>query len=74
MHFMQTSTLKGDDRPPKFAPTGSNGIMLGYKLHPGGKWRHEYLVSDIHEFDQVDFKDTADHKTMLKVRVQRRCG
>ena len=41
VHFMQTKTLKDDDRSAKFAPTGAIGILLGYKLHPGGQWRHE---------------------------------
>ena len=40
VHFMQTKTLKDDDKAAKFAPTGATGILLGYKLHPGGKWRH----------------------------------
>ena len=43
----KTKTLKDDDRPAKFAPTGAIGILLGYKLHPGGKWRHEYIVGDV---------------------------
>ena len=63
VHFMQTKTLKDDDRPAKFAPTGATGILLGYKLHPGGKWRHEYIVADVREFDAVDFRATSDPKT-----------
>ena len=70
VHFMQTKTLKDDDRPAKFAPTGATGILLGYKLHPGGKWRHEYIVADVREFDAVDFHATSDPKKRRKVREQ----
>ena len=31
VHFMQTKTLKDDDRSAKFAPTGAIGILLGLK-------------------------------------------
>ena len=44
--------------------------MLGYKLHPGGKWRHDYLFADIQEFDSIDFRNTSDPKRMRKVRKQ----
>jgi len=67
---MQTQTLKDDDKAAKFAPTGATGILLGYKLHPGGKWRHEYIVADIREFDNVDFRSTSDPKKRRKVREQ----
>ena len=70
VHFMQTKTLKDDDKAAKFAPTGATGILLGYKLHPGGKWRHEYIVADMREFDNVDFRATSDPKKRRKVREQ----
>ena len=70
VHFMQTKTLKDDDKPAKFAPTGATGILLGYKLHPGGKWRHEYIVADMREFDNIDFRATSDPKKRRKVREQ----
>ena len=63
-------TLKDDDRPAKFAPTVANGILLGYKLHPGGKWRHEYIVADVRVFDAVDFRANSDPKRRRKVREQ----
>ena len=70
VHFMQTKTLKDDDKAAKFAPTGATGILLGYKLHPRGNWRHEYIVADIREFDNVDFRATSDPKKRRKVREQ----
>ena len=65
---MQTKTLKDDDKAAKFAPTVATGILLGYKLHPGGKLRHEYIVADIREFDSVDFRATSDPMKRRKVR------
>ena len=67
---MQTKTLKDEDRPAKFAPTGATGILLGYKLHTGGKWPHEYIFADTREFDNVDFRATSDPKKRRKVPEQ----
>ena len=36
----------------------------------GGKWRHEYIVADVREFDNVDFRATSDPKKRRKVREQ----
>ncbi len=46
------------------------GILLGYRLHPGGRWRHEYQVAELPEFAGVDLKYDASPKQMKKIRVQ----
>ena len=38
----------------KFDPKAVPGIFLGYKMHPGGTWRGEYVVAELHEFDDMD--------------------
>ena len=29
---------------PKFEPRGCSGILVGYRLQPGGKWARDYQV------------------------------
>jgi hypothetical protein len=48
----------------KFDPKGVPGIFLGYKLHPGGKWKSEYLVAELHEFDDMD--DVANGRVSIQ--------
>ena len=67
---MRTPTLSQDDKPPKFAPIGCVGILLGYRVHPGGRWRHEYQVAELPEFAGVDLKYDTGPKEMKKIRVQ----
>jgi hypothetical protein len=70
VHFMRTKTLTGEDKPAKFAPIGAVGILLGYRLHPGGKWRHEYEVAELPEFADLDLAYNSKPKQMRKIRVQ----
>ncbi len=70
VHFMRTKTLKGEAKPAKFAPMGAVGILLGYRLHPGAKWRHEYQVAELPEFADLDLAYDAKPKQMRKIRVQ----
>ena len=35
---------------PKFSTKSTPGIFLGYHLLPGGKWKGDYLVSELEEF------------------------
>ena len=70
VHFLRSNTIKKDDRPPKFAPTGASGVILGYRLHPGCKWRHEYIVAELDAFVDVDFRFDANPKQTPKVRTQ----
>ena len=70
VHFLRSNTIKKDERPPKFAPTGADGVILGYRLHPGCKWRHEYIVADFDAFVGVDFRFDADPKQTPKIRTQ----
>ena len=67
--FMRTSTLSKKDKPAKFAPTACVGILLGYRMHPGGNWRHEYEVAELPEFAGMDFAYNAKPKQMNKIRI-----
>ena len=40
---------------PKFEPRGQAGILVGYRLHNGGKWTHDYLVFPVRYFDDYDY-------------------
>ena len=42
--FKPTPVKQEIERSLKFAPKSEPGIFLGYHLHPGGRWRGEYLV------------------------------
>ncbi len=46
------------------------GVLLGYRLHPGGKWQHEFQVAELPEFAATDFKYNANPKQMNKIRLQ----
>ena len=70
VHFLRSNTIKRDDRPPKFAPTGANRVILGYRLHPGCKCRHEYIVAELNAFVDVDFRFDANPKQTPKIRTQ----
>ena len=64
---MRTKTLTKDDKPPKFAPTACEGVLLGYRLQPGGRWRNEFLVAELPEFANIDFAYNAKPKEMYKI-------
>ena len=36
------------------------GVFVGYRLAPGGKWNGEYLVYDLDDFRNMDFRFDAD--------------
>ena len=38
------SQVEDAEKPGKFAPRAIPGLMMGYKIHPGGDWRGEYFV------------------------------
>ena len=66
---MRKPTLENKDRPPKFAPVGCVGILLGYRTHPGGKWRHEYQVVELPGFADLDLAYNTRPQEMSKIRV-----
>ena len=68
--FLRTPVIKQENKPPKFAPTGVRGIILGYRIHPGGRWRKEYEVAELNDFVGVDLAFDAPAAQMQKVRVQ----
>jgi hypothetical protein len=46
---------------PKFAPSASPGLMLGYRMMPAGKWRGEYLVASLDDIQAAYDKGHAVH-------------
>ena len=62
VNFMRTPTLTKDDKPPKFAPTACEGVLLGYRLQAGGRWKNELRVAELPEFANVDFAYNAKPK------------
>ena len=67
--FMRTPTLVQADKPPKFAPTGVRGVLLGYRLQPGCRWKHEFEVAELTEFEDLDFAYNASPKQVRNIRV-----
>ena len=35
---------------PKFDTATRPGLMLGYHVHPGGRWSKDYLIADLDDF------------------------
>ena len=50
--FKPSPTKGHTDKP---LPTGQQGIFLGYRIAPGGRWNGEYLVENIEYFAGLDF-------------------
>jgi len=51
--IFKPSPTKGHvDKP---LPTGQQGIFLGYRFAPGGRWNGEYLVENLEYFAGLDF-------------------
>ena len=44
--------------------------MIGCKLMPGGRWKHEYEVADLREFLDMNFAHEANPTCLTKLRVQ----
>ena len=44
----------------KAAPRMQYGVLLGYRLAPGGRWSGEYIVADLDDFVGKDFSIDAD--------------
>ena len=56
--FRQTPSK--DDELPKLAPNASPGVLMGYKLLPGGSWNKEYYVAPLTDFKFVDLSVDGD--------------
>merc|ERR1712078_780423 len=50
-------------RLPKFGPNAVPGIFLGWHIHPGGRWKGEYLVAYWPDFQElgIEAKRIAVH-------------
>ena len=49
---------------PKFSPRGERGIIVGCRLHNGGRWAKDYQVFPIRYFDNYDY---SRPRTMLEL-------
>ena len=54
----------------KFAPRGSEGIMLGHHLEPGGLFKGDYLVVNIDNFLIEGNPKSTIHRVMEVVRAR----
>jgi len=52
----------------KFEPKAIPGVFLGYHLHPGGKWRGEYMVAPLREFNGVPFDQLVGKVSVHRIR------
>ena len=66
--IFKPSPTKGHvDKP---LPTGQQGIFLGYRFAPGGRWNGEYLVENLEYFAGLDFSsDAVGHSRVLSPHV-----
>ena len=51
-------------------PRGQQGILVGYRLHNGGKWTHDYLVFPIRYFDEYDYSRPRQLLELTPVTTQ----
>ena len=47
-----------------------SGILLGYRIHPGGLWKKEYEVAELNDFVEVDLAYDTKATELRKVRIQ----
>ena len=55
---------------PKFAPRGERGVLVGYRLHSGGRWTRDYLVFPVHYFDNYDYARPRNLLELVPVTTQ----
>ena len=55
---------------PKMEPRGVRGIIVGYRLHNGGKWAHDYQVFPIRYFDEYDYSRPRSLIEIIPVTTQ----
>ena len=51
--LFRNNPKQGTPPTTKFGPTGVEGIFLGYHIQPGFIWREEYLVTPVHNCEQM---------------------
>ena len=54
---------------PKFAPIAEPGVFMGYHVLPGGRWRGDFLVASLQEFNTAIANPGRSGKH--KIRIQR---
>ena len=52
---------------PKFAPKSIPGVFLGVKLHPGGRWRGEYIAIPLSDF--ANCSSESEYATKLHIHT-----
>ena len=54
----------------KFEPRSNQGILVGYRLHAGGKWTHDYLVFPKSYFDDYDYNRPRNLLELIPIVTQ----
>ena len=74
-----SATTNTDNQRPKYTSTTREGIFLGYRMQPGGKWSGEYIVATMKSVKEIDFRTWKHRKTgaamstFLEIRTTRDC-
>ena len=56
LFFVPLPHVKKKKGNAKFSDNCRPGVMMGYVLHPGGKWTGRYLVADLKEYVGMDLR------------------
>ena len=55
---------------PKFEPRANQGILLGYRLQPGGVWARDYQVFPLSYFVDCDYSRPRNLIELLPITTQ----
>ena len=55
---------------PKFEPRANQGILLGYRLQPGGRWAKDYQVFPMSYFADYDYSRPRNLVELLPITTQ----
>ena len=67
-----TGPRKRPKKQIKFDPTSEPGIFLGYKIHPGFRWRKEFAVASLKQLNDASFDEYVTILRVIKVMVPER--
>ena len=56
---------------PKFEPRANQGILVGYRLHPGGRWAKDFLVFPKSYFEDYDFNRPRNMLELVPIKTRR---
>ena len=55
---------------PKFEPRACQGILVGYRLHPGGTWAKDYHAFPLSYFTDYDFNHPRQWHELFPITTQ----